>query len=161
MLIRNMLAAATLILAASAGPASAGIGDKVSNARFTTTSGQTMTMADLRGEVVVLNYWVTDCELCQKQLNILDYYYRQRRDYGLRVLAIAPEKLSDRELNLVFKDRIIHPLASVGGDFGPRGSFPTTYIIDREGRVRYAAAGGLDIEKLNEILVPLLKQPQP
>lgn len=161
MLIRNMLTAAALLVAATSGPASAGIGDKVANARFTTATGQTMTMADLRGEVVVLNYWVSDCELCQKQLNILDYYYRQRREYGLRVLAIAPEELSNRELQQVFKDRIIHPLSSVSGDFGPRGSFPTTYIIDRQGQLRYAAPGGLDIEQLNEILVPLLKQPQP
>jgi peroxiredoxin len=159
MLVRNMLAAATLLLAAA--PMSAGIGDKLSNARFTTTGGQSMTMADLRGEVVVLNYWVSDCELCQKQLNILDYYYRQRRDYGLKVMAIAPEDLSERELNQVFKDRIIHPLSSVSGDFGPRGSFPTTYIIDRHGQLRYAASGALDIEKLNEILVPLLREPQP
>lgn len=161
MLVRNMLATAALFLALSAGPASAGIGDKVKDARFTTTNGQTMTMADLHGEVVILNYWVSDCGLCQQQLNILDYYYRQRRDYGLKVMAIAPESLSARQLSEVFKDRIIHPLSSVSGNFGPRGSFPTTYIIDRKGQLRYAAAGGLDIEKLNEILVPLLREPQP
>lgn len=161
MLIRNMLTAASLAFAATVATASPGVGKPVADARFTTANGQSMALSDLRGEVVVLAYWVTDCERCQKQLNILDHYYRQRRDLGLRVLAIAPEELSDRELKDSFKDRIIHPLASISGDFGPRGSFPTIYVIDRGGHLRYAGAGGLEIEQLNEILVPLLKQPLP
>lgn len=162
MLIRNIVASSMLMLAANPVTAMApGIGEKVADASFTTAYGQTMTFGDLRGEVVVLTYWMSDCEPCQVQLNILDYYYRQRRDLGLRVLAIAPEDLSDRELQFAFKDRLIHPVASIRGEFAPKGALPTTYIIDRYGEVRYAGAGALEIEQLNEILVPLLKQPQP
>ena len=160
MLVRNMIAAGVLLIAAPAA-ASPGIGEPVTNASFTTAYGQELSMGDLRGEVVVVTYWMTDCEVCKKQLDILDYYYRQRKNVGLRVLAITPEDLSVRELQYAFRNRAIHPVASLRGDLGPKEGVPTIYIIDRNGQLRYAAAGGLEIEKLNEILVPLLRQPQP
>lgn len=160
MLVRNMIAAGALLIAAPAA-ASPGIGEPVTGASFTTAYGQELSLGDLRGEVVVLTYWMTDCEVCKKQLDILDYYYRQRKNVGLRVLAITPEDLSVRELQYAFRNRAIHPVASLRGDLGPMEGVPTTYIIDRNGQLRYAAAGGLEIEKLNEILVPLLRQPQP
>ena len=160
MLVRNMIAAAALLMAAPAA-ATPGIGDPVSDASFTTAYGQKLSLADLRGEVVVLTYWMTDCKVCQTQLNILDHYYRQRKDVGLRVLAITPEDLSTRQIQHAFRDRLIHPVVSLRGDLGPGNALPTTYIIDRNGQLRYAASGALAIEQLNEILVPLLKQPQP
>lgn len=160
MLVRNMIAAAALLTAVPAA-ASPGIGDTVTDTSFTTAYGQKLSLADLRGEVVVLTYWMTDCEVCKKQLDILDYYYRQRKNVGLRVLAITPEELGVRELQHAFRNRMIHPVASLRGDLGPKDGLPTIYIVDRNGQLRYAASGGLEIEKLNEILVPLLKQPQP
>ena len=160
MLVRNLMAAAALLMAAPTA-ASPGIGESVTDASFTTAYGQQLSMADLRGEVVVLTYWMTDCDVCKKQLDVLDYYYRQRRNVGLRVLAITPEDLGVRQLQHAFRDKAIHPVASLRGDLGPGTGLPTTYIIDRNGQLRYAGSGGLEIDKLNEILVPLLRQPQP
>lgn len=159
MIIRGALVAAALALASPA--AAAGIGDNVADIQFTTAYGKEMKLGDLRGEVVVLTYWMTDCKVCEDQLDVLDLYYRQRRDLGLRVMAISPELLSGRQIRDEFEERMIHPLASVRGDLGPRNGVPTTYVIDRYGKLQYAAAGGLGIEELNRILVPLLKQPQP
>jgi peroxiredoxin len=156
-----LVTTALMMAAASAGHAVPGVGDKVTDTRFTTAYGQTLSLADLRGEVVILTYWMSDCEPCKEQLQTLDYYYRQRKDVGLRVLAFAPEDLSERQLKYEFRDKAIHPLASVSGSFGPKDTFPTTYIIDRYGQVQYAKSGAIGIEQLNELLVPLLKQPQP
>ena len=162
MVVRNLIAAVALMMAASSpGAAVPAVGEQVTDARFTTAYGQTLSMGDLKGEVVVLTYWMRDCEPCQEQLKALDFYYRQRQNVGLRVLAYAPEEISNSQLKYAFKDKLIHPLASISGTFGPKGTFPTTYIIDRYGQVRYAKSGAIGIEQLNEILVPLLKQPQP
>lgn len=162
MVLRNFLIASALVMsAASSAVAVPGVGDKVTDASFTTAYGQKLSLGDLRGEVVVLTYWMSDCEPCKEQLKTLDYYYRQRKDVGLRVLAFAPEELSERQLKYEFRDKAIHPLAAISGSFGPKDTFPTTYIIDRYGEVRYAKSGAIGIEQLNELLVPLLKQPQP
>lgn len=162
MVLRNYLMAPALVMAASStAVAIPGVGDKVTDASFTTAYGQTLSLGDLKGEVVVLTYWMSDCQPCLEQLKTLDYYYRQRKDVGLRVLAFAPEEMSERQLKYEFRDKAIHPLASISGSFAPKGTFPTTYIIDRYGQVQYAKSGAIGIEQLNEILVPLLKQPQP
>jgi cytochrome c biogenesis protein CcmG/thiol:disulfide interchange protein DsbE len=162
MVVRNMLAAAALLL--MAGPAAAmkaEIGEVVTDTTFTTAYGQTLSLGDLRGEVVVLTYWTSDCEPCADQLKTLDYYYRQRRDLGLRVMAISVDEMSDRELKRAFAGKLIHAVSDIRGPFEPLGALPTTYVIDRRGQVRYAASGALGIEQLNQILMPLIRQPQP
>ena len=155
MFFRSLTIAAALLMGASGATAAPAIGELVSNTPFTTAYGKSMKFGDLRGEVVVLTYWMSDCKACGAQVKALDYYYRQRRDAGLRVLVIAPEELTNSELRSHFKGKIIHPLATVGDPFEPGTALPTTYVIDRAGHIRYASSGLLGIEQLNEVLVPL------
>jgi len=154
-----LAATALLFLASPAAAIPPEVGDVVSDATFTTAYGQTLSIGDLRGEVVVLTYWTSDCDPCAEQLKMLDYYYRQRRNVGLRVLAISADQMSARQLRHAFAGKLVHAVESIRGPFDPLGAFPTTYVIDRAGQVRYAASGPLGIEQLNQILVPLLRQP--
>ena len=121
MFFRSLTIAAALLMGASGATAAPAIGELVSNTPFTTAYGKSMKFGDLRGEVVVLTYWMSDCKACGAQVKALDYYYRQRRDAGLRVLVIAPEELTNSELRSHFKGKIIHPLATVGDPFEPGG----------------------------------------
>jgi peroxiredoxin len=118
-------------------------------------------MNDLRGQVVVLTYWMSDCAACDEQLKALDYYYRQRRNLGLSVFVVSADDMTDRQLKAAFRGKLVHPIASIRGPFEPKGGFPTTYIIDRQGQVRHILAEPVGVDQLNQILVPLLKQPQP
>lgn len=162
MAIRMAAAAASLLLFTSpATAATPGVGDQVTDTTFTTAYGQSLSMADLRGQVVVLTYWTSDCAPCDEQLKALDYYYRQRHDMGLRVLVVSADDLTDRQLRATFKGKLIHPVYSIRGPFEPANSFPTTYIINRNGQLQYVLSEALGIARLNELLVPLLKQPQP
>ena len=43
-------------------------------------------------------------------------------------------------------------------DFGIAGALPTNYVIDRNGTIHYAKSGAFDLNALNEILVPLLRE---
>jgi len=162
MFLRSMTIAASLLIGAGSATAlTPGIGETVSDSTFTTAYGQTLRMADLRGEVVVLTYWARDYKVCQEQLKALDYYYRQRPDVGLRVLAISADGASSRELRQAFRGKRIYALANIQGPFAPLGALPTTYVIDRSGQVRYAGSRAMGIDELNQVLVPLLRQPQP
>ena len=49
----------------------------------------------------------------------------------------------------------------IKGPYRDLGGVPTNYIIDRSGKLVYAKAGALDLDTLNEIIVPLLKEPVP
>lgn len=161
-MILRVLIGASMLMVAGAGLAKPpSLGTLVSNTSFTTARGQSLSMRDLRGQVVVLTYWMHDCEACDAQVKMLDYYSRQRGNLGLQVLAIPVEELSDRQLADAFKDKRVFPLSRINGPFEPMGKVPTTYVIDRYGQVRVAEAGLLDIERLNQLLIPLLRQPQP
>jgi hypothetical protein len=47
------------------------------------------------------------------------------------------------------------------GPYGVLKGVPTNYIIDRNGILRYAKADAFDLDKLNEVLIPLLQEPAP
>lgn len=162
MILRRLLAAASMLAAASSAAAlTPGIGDKVSDTSFTTANGQTLHIGDLRGEVVVLTYWMSDCGACNDQLQTLDYYYRQRSDVGLRVLAISVDAMSSQALRRAFRDKRVHALSKIDGPFDVPSAFPMTYVIDRTGKVRYASSTPLGIDQLNQVLLPLIREPQP
>jgi cytochrome c biogenesis protein CcmG/thiol:disulfide interchange protein DsbE len=162
MVIRNILVAASLLLVASpAAAVRAGVGDVVTDATFITAYGQKLSFRELRGDVVVLTYWMSKCSACNDQVRTLDLYYRQRQNVGLKVMAISTDTMGDRQLRNELKDMLVHPIRSVRGPFELLEDFPTTYVIDRYGQIRYVTEKQMDIDKLNEILVPLLRQPQP
>ena len=83
-----MAAAATLLFAGAAAAGPPARGTSVASTTFTTAYGQSLSIRDLRGNVVILTYWMRDCEVCDVQVAVLDYYYRQRKDMGLKVLAM-------------------------------------------------------------------------
>lgn len=157
----TMMAAGALALAASPVSAQgAEVGSLVTDTIFRLATGQQHSMAEMRGQVVVLTYWMRDCRACDAQLDILDNYYRQRHQVGLRVFVIPVEEMTTGQLNRAFKGKLVHPLSQIRGSFEMK-DLPTTYVIDRSGHVRHVSSGAIDTSKLNEILVPLLREPQP
>ena len=161
MILRNLMVGVSFLLAGAAVAQPPDLGSVVSGTSFTTAGGQNLNFGQLRGEVVVVTYWASDCVACEDQVKALDYYYRQRKDLGLRVLAVSTDAMTKRQLKHAFSGKMVHPVAEIGSPFQPLDSLPTTYVIDRSGHVRYANSGMIGVEQLNQVLVPLLKQPQP
>jgi thiol-disulfide isomerase/thioredoxin len=122
--------------------------------------GNKVSLDELRGNVIVLNFWATWCAPCRKELPTLDRYYELRKDAGLRVYAVATEdSLPVYQLKKLFDVMHIDPVRSIKGPYDVVGNaVPTNIIIDRNGVVRYAKAAALDLDRLNELLVPLLNE---
>lgn len=162
MVIRKMLIAAALV--ALAAPGSAGpteVGQYMFNTEFRLINGQNLTGGDLRGQVVVVTFWASDCRACDDQLKLLDYYYRQRSDVGLVMLVKSVDQISDADLRRALRGTHLHGIRDISGDLEPGLEIPATYFIDRKGKVRTIENGAMNIADLNRILVPLLREPQP
>lgn len=122
--------------------------------------GGKISLDELRGNVVILNFWATWCVPCRRELPTLDRYYELTKHAGLRVFAVATEdSLQPYQLKKLFDVMHIDPVRSIKGPYDVLDNgVPTNIIIDRNGVVRYAKAAALDLDKLNELLVPLLNE---
>lgn len=152
-----------LALMAIASPSLAGptlkIGSPAPEATLSMLTGEPIKLSSLRGQVVVLNYWATWCVPCRVELPLLDRYYRIQAKNGLRVFAVTTEdSLPSKMLKPLFGALAITPVHKIRGPYD-YSAVPTNIVIDRAGIVRYAKAGGFDLQLMNEILVPLLNEP--
>jgi len=165
--IRTMAAAAILVAAPVAMPVAAGekivVGQPAPNFTLTLIDGTKITRDQLRGQVVVLNYWATWCGPCRQELPLLDGYYEAQKSHGLRVFAVATEdSVPAYFMKKLFAAMHMQPTRKIKGPYElVDNALPTNIIIGRDGRIRYARAGAFTLDSLNEVLVPLLKEPMP
>ena len=157
------LAASFSLMAASVALAKApAVGAMAPDFELTLIDGSKVTLDQLRGNVVVLNFWATWCGPCLEELPILNAYYKIQRPSGLRVFAIATENsLSRVRLAKLFAAMTIPSVRRIKGPYKVLQGVPTNYVIDRSGRVVYAKADAFDLDALNALLVPLLREPVP
>jgi peroxiredoxin len=138
------------------------VGDVAPNFELTMIDGSKVTLDQLRGQVVVLNFWATWCVPCREELPLLDRYYDIQQKAGLKVFAIATEdSVPLSQLKKLFAVMHIPSAKRIKGGYPILKGVPTNYIIDRSGHIRYARAGAFDLDALNRLLVPLLKEPVP
>lgn len=138
------------------------VGQLAPDFELTLMDGTKVTSAQLRGQVVVLNFWATWCAPCLKELPTLDAYYAAQRRFGLKVYAITTEgSAPNYKLKALFQAMAIPSARRIKGGYGPLTGVPTNFVIDRAGKLRYAKSGAFDLDALNELLVPLLKEPAP
>lgn len=138
------------------------VGQPAPDFELTLIDGTKVTSAQLKGQVVVLNFWATWCVPCRAELPTLDRYYSIQGKHGLKVFAITTENsLPLARLKGLFNAMSIPAVRRIKGPYGPLTGVPTNFIIDRAGKVRYAKAGAFDLDDLNTILVPLLKEDAP
>jgi thiol-disulfide isomerase/thioredoxin len=114
---------------------------------FKTLDGESLTLASLRGQVVVLNFWASWCAPCRKELPALDALQASIAGQGGRVLAIS----IDNDLQNVARFRKAHALKLPIVLDGPDGLaraldlkyIPYTVVLNREGSV-VAISNGTD-----------------
>ena len=153
--------ALTLVLSCPAGARQV-VGKPAPAFELTTVDGSKIKLTDLRGQVVVLNYWATWCGPCKKELPLLNAYYKINGQHGLKVFAITTEdSLPLSQLKPLAAALTIPMVRRMKGDYDILGAVPTNFVIDRAGVLRYAKAGSFDLDDLNTVILPLLREPVP
>ena len=112
--------------------------------------GSVIRLSDNKDRVVLINFWATWCVPCLYELPHIQKLYERYRNRGLTVLAISSDFDRARVAPFVRKNGYTFPVLfadpGVQSDYDVR-SIPTTYLVDRKGRLRFAQTGyGPDTE---------------
>jgi cytochrome c biogenesis protein CcdA/thiol-disulfide isomerase/thioredoxin len=126
-----------------------------------------LTMAGLRGKVVLLDFWTYSCINCLRTLPYIRAWYDEYRDDGLVIVGVhTPEFAFEREEDNVRRavrdQRISYPVA-LDNEYGTWQAFqnrywPAKYFVDRRGRLRYVHFGEGDYEESERVIRTLLAE---
>lgn len=152
---------AALAFAGTAYTAVPSVGTSATGNVFKLDNGQKLAVDDLKGMVVLVTYWAEGCKACDDQVKLVDYFTRKTPNVGLVALLAPVDVTAPNIVRGAARGTSLYPVRTVGGWLEPMDAAPTTYVIDRRGKIRFAGTGVMSIEKLNEVLVPVIREPQP
>ena len=138
---------------------------------ITTLAGEKLSLKDLRGKVVIVNYWGTWCPPCRSEIPHFVELQKRYKD-KLAIVGMTWERgqkgpaVAKKVQAFAKKLGVQYPLAllSEEGDLSAvpnLTAFPTTLFLDRKGRVRAREEGYRDLAALERLVKALLAEPAP
>jgi cytochrome c biogenesis protein CcmG/thiol:disulfide interchange protein DsbE len=122
-----------------------------------------LVLSDLRGEVVVVNFWASWCLPCRAEFPYLNAAARQYQDRGVRFVGVVYQEGEGNALAFLeevgWPDGYYHaidPESKAAIEFGVYG-IPETFVIDREGVIRHKITGGVNGATLQAALAPVIE----
>jgi peroxiredoxin len=102
--------------------------------------GKTVHLADYKGKVVLLDFWATWCGPCKIEIPWFMDMQRTKKDKGFEVLGVAMDDNGWEEVKPFLADLKVNYRVVVGDDatstaYGGVESLPTTFLIDRDGKI--------------------------
>jgi cytochrome c biogenesis protein CcmG/thiol:disulfide interchange protein DsbE len=128
-----------------------------------TVGGGAVALADLRGKVAVVNFWATWCAPCRNEQPELVRLSRDYRDQGVEFLGVnerddtAKARAWVKEFGVPYPSIVDEP-GAWADDFALFG-LPDTYVIDRQGIIRWAVFGQTDAAQLRRLIDQVLALP--
>jgi len=156
---RNFLA--LLLLAAAAAWAMPEVDQPAPALKGTLFSGKPFDLKEMRGKVVLVNFYSSYCKHCAYEIGNLETFYEQYREQGFEVLVVGVDALGDR--HRVERMVALYGLQGVMADdleesgFERRYPTPTAFVIDREGILRSRTKGSKTPHYFAEHVLPLLR----
>jgi cytochrome c biogenesis protein CcmG/thiol:disulfide interchange protein DsbE len=134
---------------------------------FTLTGfdGRTVTLSQLRGQVVVVNFWASWCQPCRQEAAYLEQTSRRYRDRGVVFIGVDWVD-TEKEARAYIQEFDITYVN--GPDLGTRiaqayriQGVPETYFVDKTGQLRGVHIGPLESPELDQKIDALLAEPEP
>ena len=128
---------------------------------LTMLDGQEITLSDLRGQIVVINFWASWCTPCREEAPDFELVWQQYRDQGVVVLGVAYTDVEREARAYIAEFNITYPN---GLDVGTRISedlyhitgVPETFVVDQNGDIAQVWPYPVDAQELSAVLDGLL-----
>lgn len=125
-------------------------------------SGENLRLSELRGEVVLINFWASWCGPCRQEMPILSELHDQYQDMGFTVLGVNVEENSADARRLLQDMPVSFPVlfdndSKVSKQYDVV-AMPSTVLVDRDGNVRYLHRGynpgeeAIYVEKVRDLI---------
>ncbi|MDX1601006.1 MAG: redoxin domain-containing protein [Anaerolineales bacterium] len=135
------------------------VGSEAPEFSLQSVAGESVELSSYRGQVVFLNFWATWCGPCRVEMPTLQTYYDRYRDEGFTVFGVnagedqAQVEAFQQELGITFP-LLLDPDERIQRRYRVR-AYPTSILIDRQGKIAKVHFGILTEEQLGEYLAEL------
>ena len=155
--IRYVAMAIVVAAIAVAGYFAFGGQQKVPDATFTLLSGQKISTADLKGKVYLINFWATSCETCMKEMPQMIDTYNRYKGQGLEFVAVAmnydaPMYVVNYAQTRQLPFKVAMDDGSAAKQFGNVQLTPTTFLVDKNGKILKRYVGEPQFAELDQLL---------
>ncbi len=161
----KILAAAAVLVLAIAGVFVFSQKPAAPDVAFSTLQGPSFRTADLRGQVVLVNFWATTCTSCIKEMPALKATQEKFEAHGYRTVAVAMDYdppaqvaafVQRNDLPFTF---VLDRDGSIARSFEGVRLTPTSFILNKRGEIVQKILGEPDFDKLHGLLEQLLAEP--
>jgi cytochrome c biogenesis protein CcmG/thiol:disulfide interchange protein DsbE len=127
-------------------------GEAAPDLRLTLLDGSQIALRDLRGQVVVLNFWASWCDPCRREAPELQQVWEQYRDRGIAFVGVTFHDAKGASQRFVERYGLTYPngvdeRGRISQTYGVV-AVPETFIIDRDGAIASVHVGEIDAETL-------------
>jgi thiol-disulfide isomerase/thioredoxin len=130
---------------------------------LTDIQGVSHSLADYRGQVILVNLWATWCPPCKEEMPALQSFYNQHKDQGFMVVAINDGDPTKDVLQFVKDYKLTFPVWLDPTYLATERAFkslnlPTSFVINRNGVVQLQWVGGISRKMLDKHVIPLITE---
>jgi cytochrome c biogenesis protein CcmG/thiol:disulfide interchange protein DsbE len=129
-------------------------------------NGKLVHLADYKGKVVLLDFWATWCGPCKVEIPWFMDFQRKYKDRGFEVLGVSMDDDGWKAINPYVAMEKINYRVVLGDDttgdlYGGLEALPTTFVIDRDGRIASVHVGLVNKKDFQDAIEKLLQAPAP